>query len=205
MQRSKHEYVRLKPVGILRVVRTVATASDGRALCFLDTGFWRFRCSLGRSGVTRAKREGDGCTPIGRFEMLEWRLRSEGKVVRRPLGRRRVIRPLDGWCDDPRSGSYNTQIGLPSRLSHENMWRADNKYDVIAILNYNISAKTLGRGSAIFFHLCSNEFEPTAGCVAVPSASMSKLIPLLRQRSRIDILSERRKLPNRPVSRSRRV
>ncbi|MEC7303205.1 MAG: L,D-transpeptidase family protein, partial [Pseudomonadota bacterium] len=30
-----------------------------------------FRCAIGRSGITRDKREGDGATPIGEFYLRE--------------------------------------------------------------------------------------------------------------------------------------
>lgn len=205
MQRSKHECVRLKPVRALRTICAVVPSSDGRRSCFLDTGFWRFRCSIGRAGVTRAKREGDGCTPVGRFEILEWRIRPRGKVLQRPPGECSVIRLSDGWCDDPTSGVYNRQIRLPSRLSHEQMWRADEKYDVVGILEYNIKSRRRGVGSAIFFHLCTTGFESTAGCVAIPFASMNKLGRLLTRGAKIDVFSARRKLPNRPEPRWRRA
>lgn len=205
MQRSKHECVRLKPVRALQAIRSVVADADGRRVQFLDTGFWRFRCSLGRAGITYNKREGDGCTPVGRFEILEWRIRRDARVFKRPLGKCLVIRPLDGWCDDLGAGVYNRPIQLPSRLNHEEMWRLDNKYDVVAILNYNIKPRQRGHGSAIFFHICSTNFETTAGCVAILSASMNRLIPLLAPRASIDVFSARRKLPNRPAPRWRRA
>lgn len=59
------------------------------------------------------------------------------------------------------------------------MWRDDQKYDVVAILDYNIRARAQGLGSAIFFHLCSDDYEVTAGCVAVTPADMRKLLARL--------------------------
>lgn len=183
MPASKHQSVRPKPIRVLRVVRSAVEGADGRFRYYLDVGPWRYRCSIGRSGTARRKREGDGCTPIGRFAILSWRFRPDGAIGSRPAALWRFIRIDDGWCDDPRSGAYNRAIKLPSRLGHENMWRNDRKYDAIGIMNYNIKSRQLGIGSAIFFHLCSSDFEVTAGCVALSARDMQKLLPRLARRS----------------------
>lgn len=186
MRPSKHESVRPKPIRALRVITSVVTDGAGNKPSCLDVGPWRFRCSIGRSGVTHSKREGDGSSPIGRFAILGWRIRP-GSSVSRPGLPWRTIRSNDGWCDDPRSPLYNREIKLPSGLSHEQMWRADRKYDVVAILSYNIRPRTIGRGSAIFFHLCSDRYETTAGCVAVTANDMRKLMPRLARAAFIEI------------------
>ena len=179
MPRSKHENVRLKPVSILRVRSSVFVGSDGRRHSYLDLGAWRFRCSIGRSGVTRDKREGDGKTPVGRFAILGWRFRPAGLVGARPVSAWRLIRPDDGWCDQPGAAAYNRPVRLPVAAGHEKMWRDDIKYDAVGILDYNIFPRRSLRGSAIFFHLCSAEFEITAGCIAIPARDMQKLLPRL--------------------------
>lgn len=185
MPASKHQSVRPKPIRNLRVVRSAVRGADGRPRYYLDVGSWRYRCSIGRSGTTCRKREGDGCTPIGRFAILSWRFRLAGAVGSRPAVPWSFIHFDDGWCDDPRSGSYNREIKLPSRLSHENMWRNDMKYDAVGIIKYNIRPRITGRGSAIFFHLCSDEYEYTAGCVALNQKDMRKVILRLAGRSSI--------------------
>ncbi|MFT4095475.1 MAG: L,D-transpeptidase family protein [Rhodoblastus sp.] len=187
MRASKHEYVRVGRVAGLRVFRSVVPDSSGRRPCFLDLGHTRIRCSIGRSGVTRFKREGDGCSPIGRFAVIGWRLRPSDLPGPRPGSAWRLIRPDDGWCDDRESGAYNREIRLPSRAGHERMWRADAKYDVVAILDFNIRPRVLGRGSAIFFHLCSERYETTAGCVAITPRDMRKLIPRIAGSAVIEI------------------
>ena len=187
MRPSKHESVRPKPVKNLRLVRSVFATSEGRRLYFLDVGAWRIRCSIGRGGLTRAKREGDGKTPAGRFAILGWRFRPLMKVRSHPLDPLRMIRADDGWCDDPTSGAYNRPIKLPFRFRHEKLWRDDDKYDAVAILNYNINPRKLGKGSAIFFHICSVKYETTAGCVAITSNDMYRVIQSLSRRATIDV------------------
>ena len=43
-----------------------------------------------------------------------------------------------GWCDDPESKQYNKLIKLPFSQSKEKLYRKDNIYDLILILNYNM-------------------------------------------------------------------
>jgi L,D-peptidoglycan transpeptidase YkuD (ErfK/YbiS/YcfS/YnhG family) len=135
-------------------------------------------CALGRAGLTRRKREGDGATPAGSHRLLYAFLRP-GRV-RRPSGLpTRLLRPDDLWCDDARSFLYNRRLRAPSRLDHEELWRSDPLYDVIGVLDYNIRPRALGRGSAIFFHVATDDLAPTAGCVALRARDMARLLPRL--------------------------
>ena len=54
-----------------------------------------------------------------------------------------------GWCDDPKSNFYNQQIKLPTKYSHEKLYRNDSLYDLIVVLNYNIDPIIKNKGSAI--------------------------------------------------------
>ncbi|MFZ4768461.1 MAG: L,D-transpeptidase family protein, partial [Roseimicrobium sp.] len=96
-----------------------------------------FRCAVGRGGVSSAKREGDGATPIG-----TWPLR---QVLYRPdRGMRPVtslqtaaLQPADGWCDAPSDTNYNRMVRHPYRASAEHLWRRDSIYDLIVVVGYN--------------------------------------------------------------------
>jgi L,D-peptidoglycan transpeptidase YkuD (ErfK/YbiS/YcfS/YnhG family) len=144
----------------------------------------RLHCALGRSGLARAKREGDGATPVGlhRIEtVLVRRDRFRTAAITRPL------RPDMGWCDDPQAGAYNRPVALPCAASHERLWRDDGLYDVIGVLDWNRRPRIKGRGSAIFFHLARSDLAPTAGCVAITAADMRRLLPRLAPFCRIHI------------------
>jgi len=138
-----------------------------------------FPCALGRGGISAAKREGDGATPIGRMRLLGGYLRGDRVrpgASRLPLT---LIRADLGWCEVPEDRNYNRAVTIPYAASHETMRRPDRLYDFCIVLDWNIHPRRRGRGSAIFFHLARPGFTPTEGCVAVTLATMRRLLPHL--------------------------
>ena len=144
-----------------------ASADDPRqGSAFLGGRERRFRCALGKGGVSVTKREGDGATPIGRFALRGLLYRPDRE--RPPVTglKLRALALSDGWCDDPASADYNRPVRLPHAARCETLWREDRVYDLIAIVGYNDAPPVAGRGSAIFIHLARPDFSPTEGCVA---------------------------------------
>ncbi len=133
-------------------------------------------CALGRSGVTEAKQEGDGASPAGTWPLRHVLFRPDR--IDRPATNLPVsaISSDDGWCDDPADPRYNCPVKLPYAASTEALWRDDELYDVVVVLGYNDDPPRPGLGSAIFFHLATSEFAPTAGCVAVHRPDMLRLL-----------------------------
>lgn len=170
-------------VDTVRVRPSVLDRRRGR----LVAGSLVLPCALGRSGTTRAKREGDGATPVGRFALLQafWR----ADALRRPRTglRLRAIQPDDLWCDAPGNRRYNRPVKKPYGASHEEMWRADRMYDAVVDIAWNRGPIRPGRGSAIFLHVARPGFEPTAGCVAVERGAIGRLLERLGPRTRIVI------------------
>jgi L,D-peptidoglycan transpeptidase YkuD (ErfK/YbiS/YcfS/YnhG family) len=148
----------------------------------LHAGPLVIRCALGRAGISHAKTEGDQATPAGDFRLLDGFFRAD-IVLRRawPLPMR-PVRPSDGWCDDPESAAYNRRVTLPCRAGHEKLWRADRLYDLVIVLDYNISPRRKNRGSAIFLHCVRPDFAPTEGCVALHSDDLRRLLPRLAKK-----------------------
>lgn len=137
-------------------------------------------CAIGKGGAcpAEAKREGDGCTPLGRWAVRAALLRP-GRVPR-DLGLQlpwRWTRDGDGWSDDPTDPAYNRPVRLPRRFSAETLQREDAAYDVIIVLGHNDAPPVPGAGSAIFFHIAQDR--PTEGCVAVEKSDMLRLLPML--------------------------
>lgn len=133
-------------------------------------------CALGRSGVIARKKEGDGATPLGCFELLHVFYRPDrGRAPKTVL----PVEPITcdaGWCDDPGHRLYNRPVKLPFAASHEKMWRDDRLYDVVVVLDCNMYPAVRGRGSAIFFHIARETYTPTEGCVAVSPVHMRLLL-----------------------------
>ncbi|MBD0413935.1 L,D-transpeptidase family protein [Oryzicola mucosus] len=149
----------------------------------LKAGHTVFPCALGRGGITSNKREGDGGTPLGAMRLILGYVRrdhlapSPSKLQLKPIG------SSLGWCEVPDDRNYNRPVRMPYAASHERMRRDDKLYDVCIVLDWNLSPRRRGRGSAIFFHLARPGFEPTAGCVAVTERTMQRLLPHLRRRT----------------------
>ncbi|MCP4326813.1 MAG: L,D-transpeptidase family protein [Alphaproteobacteria bacterium] len=137
----------------------------------------RIRCALGRGGVRRNKREGDGATPVGRFPLR--RVLYRGDRLQAPVTALPVARIArdDGWCDDPTDQRYNRPVSIPYTASHELLWRANRIYDIIVVLGHNDAPVVAGAGSAIFLHIARPDYAPTDGCLAV---ARRELIDLLR-------------------------
>ena len=142
-----------------------------------------FRCALGRGGISSAKREGDGATPLGPMRILSGYFRRDHLAPGRTRLAMTPIRVDLGWCETPGDRNYNRPVKMPYGASHETMRRADTLYDACLVLDWNISPRLRGRGSAIFFHLARPGFTPTEGCVAVSRQVMLRLLPLLSSRT----------------------
>ena len=99
-----------------------------------------------------------------------------------------AIQPADGWCDDPADPAYNQPVHLPHPASHEEMWRADGLYDVVVVIGHNDDPVVPGMGSAVFMHVAKPDYEPTAGCVAIPETRARALLARIGPRTRIEIV-----------------
>lgn len=140
-------------------------------------------CALGRGGVRRLKREGDGGTPAARMALLAalWRADRRRRPATPLAGR--AVRADDGWCDAPGDGRYNRPVRLPCAASHERLVRDDGLYDILVLLDFNLGPRRAGGGSAIFLHCARPGLAPTAGCVALPADRLARLLARLPARA----------------------
>lgn len=162
--------------------RTAIVAPTAESACL---GVLRFagrswRCALGRFGIRHDKREGDGATPAGIWPMRRIlhradRLSLPARATPVPLA---AISPDDGWCDAPDDPNYNRFVTHPYPASAERLWRDDGLYDIVAVLGHNDDPVVPGGGSAIFLHVASADYAPTAGCVALALADLVELLTL---------------------------
>ena len=92
-----------------------------------------------------------------------------------------------GWCDDPNSPKYNMLVKYPFNFKSEKLYRRDNIYDIIFVLNYNSNPIKKNKGSAIFIHIAKRYFNPTKGCIAIKKSEILKLAKLIDKKSIIKI------------------
>ena len=124
-----------------------------------------FPCTIGKGGVTRAKREGDGATPAGTHCITGMLYRADRMA--RPAPWAVAIGPGDLWSDDVSDPAYNHPVRAPHRFSHECLRRADPLYDLVLLSDWNWPDAVPGCGSAIFIHQWRRPGFPTEGCVAL--------------------------------------
>jgi L,D-peptidoglycan transpeptidase YkuD (ErfK/YbiS/YcfS/YnhG family) len=153
----------------------------------LVAGPLRIAAALGRSGIAADKREGDGATPAGRFRpvRLWWRRdrlpRPRTSLPVRPIGL------ADGWCEDPADRRYNRAVKFPPGAQCDRLLRDDALYDMVIEIDHNVRPRIAGRGSAVFIHVAKAGLGPTAGCIAMPSAALRRLLARLGPKTRIVI------------------
>ena len=147
----------------------------------------KFRCALGKAGVKKKMMEGDNITPKGIFKIIKIYYRSDKIKTIETLIKKNKIKKNMGWCDDPKSRSYNQQIKLPTKYSHEKLYRNDNLYDLIAVLNYNINPIIKNKGSAIFLHIAKNSYQKTKGCIALKREHLIEIISQIKKNTKIKI------------------
>ena len=149
----------------------------------------KFRCSLGKFSIGEKKIEGDNITPKGIYRVVKIYYRKDRiKKIKSKIKLFKIKKNF-GWCDQPNSKYYNKLIKLPSKLSYERLYRKDNIYDVLIVLNYNMNPTIQYKGSAIFIHIARKNFEPTKGCIAISKKNLLYLIKKISKNVKIKIIA----------------
>ena len=146
---------------------------------------YKLKCSIGKSGLTRRKIEGDLATPKGLFKLGLLYYRSDRIKSLKCKINKRIIKKNMGWCDDVRSKKYNQEISFPFKYRAEKLYRVDRIYDIFINIKYNQSPVIKNKGSAIFLHLSDQKYKPTKGCVAIKKKNFFKILPLINQNTKI--------------------
>ncbi len=172
-----------RPVQTIHVLTRNARATTG----LLKVGQMFFPCSLGRSGASFLKREGDGASPRGSWQLRRLFYRADRQLPPRTGLRPQVMRAYDGWCETVGDRNYNRLVRIPYATSHETMQRQDHLYDIVVELSHNERPRVQGHGSAVFFHLRQPHGGPTAGCIAVSARDMRIILQLIGPKTTIRI------------------
>ena len=145
---------------------------------FLIYHKYKYRCAIGKNGIKRLKKEGDFCTPTGQFSLgpIYYRKDRINKLNTKlniyPIAKNMI------WEDNPNNKNYN-KLNLNNKKSKEKLFRKDNIYDIIVVINYNNNPVVPGKGSAIFIHIARNNYFPTKGCIALNKKDLVFLISQL--------------------------
>jgi L,D-peptidoglycan transpeptidase YkuD (ErfK/YbiS/YcfS/YnhG family) len=155
--------------------------------CYLKYKDLKFKCAFGRGGIKKKKIEGDNITPKGIYKILNIYCRSDR--IKKISSKFQIlkIKKNMGWCDDPKSKKYNQLIKIPYKYHYEKLYRKDNIYDLILVLNYNIKPIVKNKGSAIFIHIAKKNYEKTAGCIVLKKKNLIKLIERINKKTKIII------------------
>jgi L,D-peptidoglycan transpeptidase YkuD (ErfK/YbiS/YcfS/YnhG family) len=173
----------LRQIAVIRV----AVRPGSRARGWLAVGPVRIPVALGRSGTAANKREGDGATPRGSFQLVRLWWRADRLPHPPTLLPARRITGGDAWVEDPRDRRYNHAVRRAPREPGDRLWRADKLYDMVIELDHNTRPRVAGRGSAVFIHVARTNFGPTAGCVALESQRLRWLLSRVGPKTRIQI------------------
>jgi len=142
-----------------------------------------YPCTIGKTGITRNKREGDKATPAGIHRIVGMLYRPDR--IPTPVPWAMPIGPRDLWSDDGTQGDYNSLVQAPYPHSHEVLRRADPLYDLVILTDWNWPDAVAGRGSAIFIHQQRRPGYPTEGCVAFSRAHLHQIAVRLTRYSRL--------------------
>ena len=148
---------------------------------------YKVRCSIGKRGIGYKKKEGDLITPRGTYKVMQILCRKDRVRKIRSKFRIQAINKKMGWCNDPKSKDYNRLIYYPFKFNSEKLYRTDNIYDIILVLNYNSNPIRKNKGSAIFIHVARKYYKNTAGCIAVSKKNLKKIIKKIDKKTVVKI------------------
>ena len=146
-----------------------------------------YKCAIGERGLTKQKKEGDKKTPVGIFSLGHVFYRADKIKNLKTKKRKFKIEKAMVWCDDPSDQQYN-KLTFSKKKTKESLYRKDNLYDLIIVINYNIKPVIKNKGSAIFIHISKKNFSPTKGCVAIKKVEIKKLVKKIDKKTIVKII-----------------
>ena len=155
---------------------------------FISYNNYKAKCAVGKRGISIKKKEGDFITPKGTFKIREIFYRKDRVQNLITRIKKTVIRKNMGWCDDPKSKKYNKLVYFPFKHSAEKLYRSENIYDIILVLNFNMNPVKKNKGSAIFIHIAKKNFQPTQGCIALDKSELIKLVKSIKINTIVKII-----------------
>lgn len=146
---------------------------------------------IGINGMTTEKREGDGKTPEGQFELgIAFGTHSK-EEINEDIEYIEINENLY-WVDDVKSRYYNQLVDITKIQkdweSAEHLIEYPKQYEYAIEIKTNID-NIPNKGSAIFLHCSTNS--PTSGCIAIEKEKMIDILKKLDKKSMIRIQKNR--------------
>ena len=148
----------------------------------------RYKCALGKNGIAKRKKEGDKKTPAGIFSLGKVYYRKDKIRNLKTNLKKIVIKKKMAWCDDPNNKFYN-KLTFTNDKSKEKLYRKDNLYNIIVVINYNIKPIIKNQGSAIFIHLARKNYCGTMGCIGLKKKDLLDILKTVKKRTKIKIIA----------------
>ena len=152
---------------------------------------YKAKCAIGKRGIGYKKKEGDLITPIGKYK-IKYILYRKDRIKNIQTKLKKIsIKKNMVWCDDSRSKKYNQLTVSPSSYNYEKLYRKDNIYDLVLVLNYNMNPIKKDKGSAIFIHVVRKNFKKTEGCIALKKTDLIKVIKKIKINTYVKIADQK--------------
>ena len=144
---------------------------------------------LGKNGITSKKKEGDGKTPTGTFELgIILGIFPKKDVAKLTKLEYNQINKNMYWIDDIKSKHYNKLVDVTKIekdwKSAEHLIEYPEQYEFLVEIKTNPN-NISGNGSAIFLHCTNNK--PTEGCIAIDKSIMKEIIQKINKKTKIEI------------------
>ena len=167
----------------------VIVTEDNKGILEFDDYNIKTNAYIGKNGITTQKREGDGKTPLGEFELgIILGTHDKLEITSNKNFKYNKITKNMYWIDDSNSKYYNQLVDI---TKVEKDWKsAEHLIDYPIQYEYLVEIKTNPsnmpkKGSAIFLHCIKNT--STEGCIAIDRESMKEIIVNINEDTKINI------------------
>ena len=130
-------------------------------------------------------------TPKGKYK-IKYILYRKDRIKKIDTKIKKIaIKKNMGWCNDSKSKNYNRLIKLPSVYNFEKLFKNNNTYDILIVLDYNMNPTIKNKGSAIFIHVAKKNYKKTEGCIALKKNDLLKIVKKLKKNTVVKIVSQK--------------
>ena len=149
---------------------------------------YKVKCAIGKRGISIKKKEGDLVTPKGVFKIKSILYRKDRVKNLKTRLNKIIINKNMAWCDESKSRKYNKLVKIPFKDSFEKLYKVNNTYDIVLVLDYNMNPVRKNMGSAIFIHIAKKNYTSTKGCVAIRKIELKKIVSQINKRTKVKII-----------------